>query len=46
MSKAVVAKLDALAAQQWIDKIDPSGDLDYREAIKLLVKENEEDGLK
>ncbi len=46
MSKATVAKLDALAAQQWADKIDPSGDLDYREAIKLLVKQNEEDGLK
>ena len=46
MSKAAVAKLDALAAQHWADKIDPSGDLDYREAIKLLVKENEEDGLK
>ena len=46
MSKAAIAKLDALAAQHWADKIDPSGDLYYREAIKLLVKENEEDGLK
>lgn len=43
MSKATVAKLDALAEQHWVEKIDPSGDLDYREAIKLLVKKNAED---
>lgn len=46
MSKATVAKLDALAAQHWADRMDPSGDLDYREAIKLLAKENSEEKLK
>lgn len=43
MSKATVAKLDALAAQSWADELDPSGDLDYREAIKLLVRKNQEE---
>lgn len=42
MSKATVAKLDALAEQHWVEKMDPSGDLDYREAIQLLVKQNAE----
>lgn len=43
MSKATVAKLDVLAKQHWVEKMDPSGDLDYREAIQLLVKQNAED---
>lgn len=37
MSKATVAKLDALAREHWAEKMDPSGNMDYRSAIRLWV---------
>ena len=37
MSKATVAKLDALAEDHWAEKMDPSGNMDYKDAIRLWV---------
>ena len=37
MSKATVAKLDALAEEHWAEKMDPSGNMDYKDAIRLWV---------
>ena len=36
MTEATVRKLDALAAEHWADKIDPSGNMDFRSAIRTL----------
>ena len=37
MSKATVAKLDALAEEHWAEKMDQSGNMDYKDAIRLWV---------
>ena len=36
MTQATVRKLDALASEHWVDKIDPSGNMDFRSAIRTL----------
>lgn len=36
MTEATVRKLDVLAAEHWADKIDPSGNMDFRSAIRTL----------
>lgn len=36
MTEAVVKKLDMLAEQHWEETLDPKGNLDFREAIKLI----------
>ncbi len=41
MSKATVSKLDTLAAEHWAEKMDPSGKVDFKDAIRLWI--NKED---
>lgn len=37
MTKAAVKKLDALAEEHWETKMDPSGNMDYKDAIRLWI---------
>lgn len=37
MTRAAVKKLDALAEEHWETKMDPSGNMDYKDAIKLWI---------
>lgn len=36
MTQATVKKLDALAAEHWSERIDPSGNMEFRSAIRTL----------
>ncbi len=37
MTKAAVKKLDALAEEHWETKMDPDGNMNYKDAIKLWI---------
>lgn len=39
ISKSVQYKLEQLAAKQYVDIIGPEGDMDFRDAIKILMNE-------
>lgn len=39
MSRATVSKLNALAEEHWAEKMDPSGNMNYKEAIRLWIGE-------
>ena len=42
MSKAIQYKLEQLAAKKYVDIIGPEGDMDFRDAIKILIDEGTE----
>ena len=41
MSKAAVAKLNALAQERWAEKMDPDGSMNYKDAIRLWIGETD-----
>lgn len=41
MSKAAVAKLNALAQEHWAEKMNPDGSMNYKDAIRLWIGEKD-----